>query len=324
MKIGILGTGAFGCSLASVITDNGYKIMMWTPFEEEKKYIETHKTIKVLPSFKLKENTKITNNIDELVNYAEIIIIAIPAKNIDEVFAKIGKKIDKSKHICIASKGLEETTGLFIHEIINKYCDNNNISVISGPTFAIDLVNKSHCALTLAATNDETAKKVKKLFENNYLKLRINHDIIGTEICGAVKNVIAIASGMLDGLKSSESTRAMLLTEALHDMAKIIIEFGGSERTILSYAGFGDLLLTCNSEKSRNYKFGKLLAEYKEKEELEDYLKNNTAEGYNTIISINNLLKTKKIEIPILKIIYEIIIQKRKPNEILEFLIEKK
>ena len=159
--------------------------------------------------------------------------------------------------------------------------------------------------------------------ENNYVRLRVTDDIIGTEICGAIKNVIAIASGMLDGLKAKESTRAMLLTEALHDMEKIIVEFGGKERTILSYAGFGDLLLTCSSEKSRNYRFGKLLGQGVSSEEIDDFLAKNTVEGYNTSNCIYKLLKEKEIKIPMINLIHRIVMKKCEAKKILTFLIDK-
>jgi len=323
MKVGILGTGAYGCSLSKGIVANKNEVMMWTPFIEEKESIEKTRTIRSLPGFKLDESIKLTNDLDEIVNFSKLLIVAIPSQTVDSLFQQLGEKITDDKHICITSKGIEEKTGLFMSEVLRKYSDTKNVAVISGPSFAIDLVNNNTCGLALATKNDETAKIVEKVFENDFLRLRRNEDLIGTEICGSMKNVIAIASGMLDGLKTSDSTRAMLLTEALHDMSKIIVEFNGSERTILSYAGFGDLLLTCNSTKSRNYSFGKLLGEGKTKEEIEQYLKNNTVEGYNTLLSIYKLLKENEIKIPMINLIHKIVMGKKEPKEILTFLIEK-
>lgn len=323
MKVGILGTGAYGCSLSKGIVANKNEVMMWTPFIEEKESIEKTRIIRSLPGFKLDESIKLTNDLDEIVNFSKLLIVAIPSQTVDSLFQQLGEKITDDKHICITSKGIEEKTGLFMSEVLRKYSDTKNVAVISGPSFAIDLVNNNTCGLALATKNDETAKIVEKVFENDFLRLRRNEDLIGTEICGSMKNVIAIASGMLDGLKTSDSTRAMLLTEALHDMSKIIVEFNGSERTILSYAGFGDLLLTCNSTKSRNYSFGKLLGEGKTKEEIEQYLKNNTVEGYNTLLSIYKLLKENEIKIPMINLIHKIVMGKKEPKEILTFLIEK-
>ena len=294
MKIGILGTGAYGFGLATAIRENKHDIIMWTAFEKEMESIVTTKKVAALPGFVVPDDIKITTSLQDAVKGRDLLIIAIPAPYVDKVFSDLKLVIDENTHICIACKGIEENTGLFINEVLEKHIKTDRIGVISGPSFAVDLVDYSTCGLTLATKNEKTAQIIKMALENNYVRLRVTDDIIGTEICGAIKNVIAIASGMLDGLKAKESTRAMLLTEALHDMEKIIVEFGGKERTILSYAGFGDLLLTCSSEKSRNYRFGKLLGQGVSSEEIDDFLAKNTVEGYNTSNCIYKLLKEKE------------------------------
>lgn len=323
MKVGILGTGAYGCSLSKGIKANNHEIMMWTPFKEEKESIEKTRTIKSLPGFKLDDSIILTNDLDEIINFSKLLVVAIPSQTVDSLFQELGKKITDDKHICITSKGIEEKTGLFMNEVLEKYTDTKNVAIISGPSFAIDLVNNNTCGLALATKNDETAKIVEKAFENNFLRLRRNEDLIGTEICGCMKNVIAIASGMLDGLHTSDSTRAMLLTDALHDMAKLIVNFGGSERTILSYAGFGDLILTCGSAKSRNYCFGKLVGEGATQEEISEYLSNNTVEGYNTLLSFYKMLRNNDFKIPMINLIHRIVIGKAEPAKLLSFLVER-
>lgn len=323
MKVGILGTGAYGSSLSKGIVANKNEVMMWTPFVEEKESIEKTRTIRSLPGFKLDESIKLTNDLDEIINFSKLLIVAIPSQTVDSLFQQLGEKITDDKHICITSKGIEEKTGLFMSEILEKYTDTKNVAVISGPSFAIDLVNNNTCGLALATKNDETARIVEKVFENDFLRLRRNEDLIGTEICGSMKNVIAIASGMLDGLETSDSTRAMLLTDALHDMADLIENFGGSERTILSYAGFGDLILTCNSPKSRNYCFGKLVGSGATQEEIADYLKNNTVEGYCTLKSLYKMLRNNDFKIPMINLIHRIVIGKTDPSKLLSFLVER-
>lgn len=323
MKVGILGTGAYGCSLSKGIANNGHKIMMWTPFEQEKEMIEKTREIRSLPGFKLDDSITITNDLDEIINFSTLLIVAIPSQTVDSLFQILGEKITDDKHICITSKGIEEKTGLFMNEVLEKYTDTKNVAVISGPSFAIDLVNNNTCGLALATKNDETAKIVEKVLASDCLRLRRNTDIVGTEICGSMKNVIAIASGMLDGLKTSDSTRAMLLTDALHDMADLIVNFGGSERTILSYAGFGDLMLTCGSAKSRNYCFGKLVGEGATQEEIAEYLKNNTVEGYCTLQSLYKMLRNRDFKIPMINLIYRIVVGKTEPCKLLSFLVER-
>lgn len=324
MKIGLFGCGAYGMALSSILDSNNCEITMWTKFESEKEQLETtRKNEKLIPNFSISNKIKITTSVKECIENKELLIIAIPAAFIDSLAIEIQPFI-KDNHILIATKGIEQETGLFINQILEKYLDTKNIAVISGPSFAIDLVLKMPAGLTLATKNKKTEQLVKAALANDYIKLRATEDVIGTEICGAIKNVIALSSGMLDGLGANESTKAMLLTESIHDMKEIIDAFHGDKKTVLSFAGFGDLLLTCTSTKSRNFSFGKILGQKSSKEEIEAYLKNTTVEGFYTLESIYKLLKNKQVSIPIIDLIYDIAVTGEDPEKLLTFLVEKK
>ena len=160
-----------------------------------------------------------------------------------------------------------------------------------------------------------------KAFSNNHFKLYPTTDIIGIEVCGSVKNIIAIASGMIDGLGYPISTQALLITQSLHDIKALIHALGGSKKTILSFAGFGDILLTCTSEKSRNYCFGKLIGKGASKEEIEEYKNKITVEGLYTLKSIHKLIRKKKIKIPTIDIIYDIVFKDKKIDKLIEYLM---
>ena len=194
-------------------------------------------------------------------------------------------------------------------------------------TYLIDTCTERSCTVVLTSDciriSRETELKLKQTLQNKYLKLRTTNDIIGIEICGSIKNVIAIASGMLAGMGYPDSTSCMFITESLNDIKNLIKALGGSNKTILSYAGFGDLLLTCTSTKSRNYSFGKIIGEGKSKEEIDNYINTTTIEGLYTLKSIHKLLKKKKVKMPIINLIYDIIFKNTDPQELTKFLIEK-
>lgn len=323
MKVTILGTGAYGLALANMFNENDNNITLWTKFQEEKIKIEQEKRVKTLPNIELPNSFKFSSSMEEAVRDSELIIIAVPAGAVNDVSKELAKYYKKNQHICIASKGIEQNSCLFVIDVLNKYIKTKNIAVISGGTFAIDMFKKCPLGLSLATKNKETEIILKKALQNKYLKLRTTNDIIGIEICGSIKNVIAIASGMLDGLGYPESTSCMFITESLNDIKNLIKALGGNKKTILSFAGFGDLLLTCTSVKSRNYTLGKMIGEGKNQEEIDNYINTTTIEGLYTLKSIYKLLKKRKVKMPIIDLIYNIIFKKENPNELAKFLIEK-
>lgn len=323
MKIGLFGSGAYGMALSSILAHNKCDITMWTRFEEEKESLEkTRKNEQRIPNFKIDDSIKITTSVEECIKDKDILIIAIPAAFVDSLCLQMKDYINND-HILIATKGIEQGTGLFINEILEKHLNTENIGIISGPSFAVDLVTGMPAGLSVASKKKETISLAKKALQNEYIKLRESEDVTGIEICGAIKNVIAISSGMLAGLQANESTKAMLIVEAIHDMEEILDAFGCNTRTVLSFAGIGDLILTCTSIKSRNFSFGKLVGEKPPREVIDEYLKNTTVEGYYTLESIYQLLKDKDTKIPIIDLIYDIAVKGEDPELLLKFLVYK-
>lgn len=323
MNIGIVGSGAYGLALASIFNENKCNVVIWTKFLEEKELLDNkRRDDKKLKGYKIPKEIKFTTDIKEVVLGMDLIVLAVPAPFIEDSVKELSKYY-KNQPICIASKGIQQNTGLFLADVVKKYISTKNLAVISGPSFAIDIVNKVPIGLSLASKNKNVANLIKMCLQNDYIKVRITSDIIGVELCGAIKNVIAMAAGMLDGMNLPESTKAMFITESLHDIMSLITALGGSERTILSYAGFGDLLLTCTSVKSRNFSFGKLIGSKADKEKIEKYKSETTIEGLYTLESIFKLTKKKKIKMPIINLIHDIIFKDKDCEELLRFLIEK-
>ena len=324
MKVTILGAGAYAIALSLMFNENNCDITLWEKFEEQANQLrKTRVNKQALPGVIIPENIKIESNLKESIKDSELIVIAIPAAFVDKTAKELAKYINDEQHICIATKGIEQDTCLFIDDVIKKHIKSKNIAVISGPSFAIDIANHAPIGLALATKNKKTRILVYKALENNTLKLRDTSDVIGVEICGSIKNVIAIAAGIINGMGLPESTQAMLITESLHDIKELIKALDGDGKTILSFAGFGDLLLTCTSTKSRNFCFGSLIGKKVSKEEIEKYINNTTIEGLYTLKSIYKLIKHKKVDIPIINLIHDIVFYGKDPNEIKTFLIEK-
>lgn len=323
MKAAVLGSGAYGIALSIILNKNN-EVKIWTKFESEREeIIKNGENTKVLKGVKIPKEITISTDFESTVIDADIIVIAVPAAFVNDISQLIKKYYKKNQHIIIASKGIERDSCLFVADILKKHVKTKKYGVISGPSFAVDIVTNSPIGLSVASPNKKTRKLVKDIFKNTNIKIRDTKDVIGLEICGSIKNVIAIAAGILDGLGYPESTQAMFITESLHDIKELIYKLGGNKKTILSYAGFGDLLLTATSKKSRNFTFGYLIGSGKSKEEIDEYLKNTTVEGYYTIKSIYKLLRNKKVKIPIINLIYRILENGVSPDNLSVFLMNK-
>lgn len=319
MKVCILGAGSYGLALAIAFYKNNNDVTVWTKVESEKEEIINYReNRKALPGVSIPEEIKITTNLND--NY-ELIVIAIPINYFRSVCEEIKNSINSDTILCIASKGIEKDTNLFPHEVLNSIIETNNIAILSGPTFAIDLAKNSPSGLVCASTSINIYKSIKNCLESNTLKITYTNDLIGTEICGSIKNVMAILSGLLEGIKATETTKALFLTEALNETSNFIETMNGNKETSYTLAGLGDLILTCTSKKSRNYTLGTLIAT-ENKSNIDNYILNNTVEGYYTLIAINQIIKKKEISVPLVELLYKILFEGLDKKEIFNLLIK--
>jgi len=323
MKVCILGSGAYGFALSSILSRNNIDVFMWTYSEDEKKeLIKTRRSPK-LKDYIIPKNVVITTDMEKAVKGSDLVIISVPAFAFEDVVIKLKDIINKTQSVLIATKGIQQGTCLFLSDVFKKYL-KNNIAVISGPTFAVDIVKGVPIGFSLATKHKKTEMLIRQCFENDTTKFRRTRDVIGIEICGSIKNVMAIASGMLEGMGVTDSTRALFLTESMNDIKELINALGGRKKSILSFAGFGDILMTCTSPNSRNFSFGYIIGKGASEEEINKYLNETTVEGMYTLKSIHKLVRRKKVQMPIINLIYDIINGKKNKEEMLKFLIEKK
>ncbi|MBE6155674.1 MAG: NAD(P)H-dependent glycerol-3-phosphate dehydrogenase [Firmicutes bacterium] len=325
MKVSILGTGAYGIAIASALAKNNHEVYMWSESNEKiKEWQKTGSLKSVMENYEFPKNIKVSGNMQEVLKDTEIIFMTCASRFIWEVSNNIKDYYHKKTPICIASKGIEDNTCQLLSNVVKETLKTKNIAVISGPTFAIDMVNNEPVALAIASNNSKTQNTIANALSNDTLKLRKSKDMIGVQICGSVKNIIAIASGILGGLGYSESTQAFLINESLHDIKDLIFFLGGKPKTILSFAGVGDLLMTSMSKKSRNYSFGYVIGSTGDIAKIKDFREQNTVEGYFTTKIVLRLLDKRKIEIPLITLINDIIDGKKDPHDLADFLINKK
>ncbi len=309
MKITILGTGALGIALAKVISETKeVSLSMWTKFEEEKQLLKnTRANDKLLPGIKINENIEITTDLKEATYNSNIIINCLPFVAVRSVAEEL-KSVYSGQYICSTTKGIDMETFETTTEIFANELKTSKISALSGPSFAIEIANGKPISFVLASRDEDTLNIVYDLLSSQNIFIDKSTDEVGIQLCGAVKNAIAIGSGMLHGLNDvADSTKAAYLARGMKDMAKIISSLGGDEKTLSTYAGIGDLILTCTSSTSRNYSCGKLLGQGYSLDEAIKTLNGKTVEGIKIIQSLNNYMKEKGLELDTIPKLYDIV-----------------
>ena len=322
MKVAILGCGAYGLALASILVKNKADVSMWSYKEEEKDSLVKSRKSDKLKDYKIPKCINFSTDMKDVISDKDLIVIAVPTFSFESTVIELKKYISKNQPVLIATKGIQQDTCLFLHDVFKKHC-KNKIAVISGPSFAVDIVKEVPIGLSLATKHNSVELLVRECFENKFTKFRRTNDIIGVEVCGSIKNVMAIASGMLEGLNAAPSTKALFLTESMNDIKELLFALGGKKKTILSFAGFGDILMTSTSPSSRNFSFGCLIGKGKSKQVIDNYLKETTVEGMYTLQSIHKLVKKKNVKMSIINLVYDIINGTKEKEEILSFLINK-
>lgn len=324
MKIGIIGTGVYSTSIALTLASNkDNKIIMWS--ENEKLVADHKKTKKLNTIFKDKtipKNITLTNSYEETLNEAEIVFLMTSVDYLESVCKSIRPLIKSKIPVCIGTKGIAVESNRLVHEIAKKHL-KNKISILSGPTFAIDVANLEPIGFTLACKDKKSRKKIKTALNFEDIRIEESEDLTGVAICGCAKNIYAIGSGIISGLGFNESTKAVYLTKVYEELGNILYQYKSSLETLNSLAGFGDLTLTCSSNKSRNYSYGEMIGKKNNKKDLKKYAETNTIEGINTINALYPILKKKHTKCPIINVIHDILNNGENPKKLIEIIIKK-
>jgi len=312
MKIGVIGAGTWGTALSQVLAENGNDVSLWHHRESAATNLHVSRHHINLPSHTLHDSITVTSELLNLPVNAPI-LIALPTHSFHSVLPDL-RVLNPSMVIC-ASKGIENETGLLMSALISQLMKipNDRIVSLSGPSHAEEVYNKIPTAVVSASSNISFSKDVQKLFSNKYFRVYSSLDIIGVEVGGAVKNVIAISAGICQGLQLGDNTMAALLTRGLQEIIRLGKHYGADQTTFSGLSGIGDLMVTAFSKHSRNRHVGFMLGRG---QSLSDILSgmDMVAEGVNTTRSINTIAKTHNLTMPICQETYNILFEGKSPK----------
>ncbi|MBK1405857.1 MULTISPECIES: NAD(P)H-dependent glycerol-3-phosphate dehydrogenase [Staphylococcus] len=311
-KITVFGTGSFGTALANVLAENGHSVLMWGKNENTVDEInQSHQNKRYLKDVTLNETIKATSQLEQAVNFSDIFLIALPTKAIRNVVTEIDQHIKTKKTFIHVAKGIENETFKRVSEMIEDSVSKNHkngVGVLSGPSHAEEVVIKQPTTVAASSKDEHISKLIQDLFMNDYLRVYTNNDLIGVELGGALKNIIAIASGIVAGMGYGDNAKAALMTRGLAEISRLGEKLGADPMTFLGLGGIGDLIVTCTSTHSRNYTLGYKLGKGKTTEEALNEM-NMVVEGIYTTNSVYHLAKSQNVDMPITNALYKVLFE---------------
>lgn len=315
MKITLCGGGSWGTAIARLLSNKGHKLNFYIRNKEVIEDIRKNKeNTKYLPGAKFEKEINLTNNLDSVLEDIDVFIIAVPTSSIREVLTSIKGKISKDVIIVNLSKGIEVESLDRISEISSEILKDNPFVALSGPSHAEEVGKDIPTTLVASSENLKVAQTIQHEFSTPIFRIYTNPDLVGVEMGGALKNIIALAAGMNDGLAYGDNSKAALMTRGIYEMSKLGISLGANPHTFNGLSGIGDLIVTCTSMHSRNRRAGILIGEGKSMEEACNEV-GQVVEGVKTVKSAYKLAKLKNIEMPITNALYKVLYEGYDPNK---------
>ena len=306
-KIVILGTGAFGLSIAIMAVESGHSVTMWSAFESEIESLKRDREHKdKLPGVKIPESIDFTADISCVAD-AEIVVIGVPSIFVRKVVRQAAPYIKPEMIIVDTSKGLEDGTYLRMSEVIREEVKDAPIVALSGPSHAEEVSRKIPTAISAASDDEKAALAVQEAFSNNVLRIYLNDDVIGCELGGSLKNIIALCAGICDGLGYGDNTIAALMTRGITEIARLGVAMGARLDTFFGLTGIGDLIVTCTSLHSRNRRAGTLIGQGVSPDEAVKQV--GTVEGYYCCKAAYGLAQKMNVEMPITAELFKILFE---------------
>lgn len=313
-QIAVFGAGSWGTTIAIHLHKKGYLVKLWEYFQENVKLMNRTRRNPLLPGIPIPQEIFISDNLTEMLSGASIIVIAIPSHTVRAILNRIKGQVSKDVIIVNLSKGIEEDTLLRMSQVISEVLTHpgNNIATLHGPSHAEEVSREMPTAIVAASVNIDTAKKVQEVFMSAYLRVYTNSDIIGVELGGAIKNIVAIAAGICDGMGLGDNTKAALITRGLFEIIRMGMRLGAKEQTFAGLSGVGDLIVTCQSKHSRNRYIGEEIGKGRK---LKDVLDGMTmvAEGVHTCKTVHQMAIKYNVLMPISEEIYNVLFCDKDP-----------
>jgi len=312
--IAVVGAGSWGTALAMLLAGNEQPVNLWGWDNAQLQLMEKERANhRYLPNIPFPPSLRICFDAQSALANVETLLLAVPAKGVKNTLTQLKPYLQPNTRIALASKGLDPDSLRPLHEVVYAELGNETpLCIVSGPTFAIEVAQGLPTAVTIASANSNLAQDFGGYLQNDLFRAYTSDDVIGVEVGGTVKNVMAIAAGIADGMGFGANTRAALITRGLHEMSQLGVKLGGKPETFMGLTGLGDLILTCTDDKSRNRRVGLGLAAGKSIDKILDEL-GQVAEGIPTAKNVRLLARKLELEMPIVEQVYEVIYNNKSP-----------
>lgn len=323
-RIGILGAGAWGTALAQVCAGNGLDVTLWMRASADAEIINTTRSNeKHLPGVTLSERITATSDLSQVAQQ-DLLIVTIPTQFIAKILEKARPAIASHVPILVASKGVEISSGRLVSQIVRGVLPDHPVGILTGPSFAIEVANNLPAALTLAFPDDlqDLNYRLCEVLSTPHFRLYASDDVVGAQLGGAIKNVIAIACGISTGKRMGDNARAALLTRGLAEMVRLGVAMGAEPQTFLGLSGLGDLTLTCNAMQSRNFSLGVAIGQGQRAADILS-ARDSVAEGYYTADAVVKLAEKYNVDMPICQAVHETLHKEKAIDQVIRKLLER-
>lgn len=316
-KAGVIGSGSWGTALARVLSKNGHEVTLWSRREEESRMLREERENKLkLPGVKLPDDILCTTDLEQTVEGKDILVLATASPSIRSMAKKMAPYVAAGQLIVDVSKGIEESTLMILTDVIAQEIPQCRAAVLSGPSHAEEVGRDIPTTVVAGAKDRETAEYIQNLFMNKVFRVYTSPDMLGIELGGALKNVIALAAGAADGLGCGDNTKAALITRGIAEMSRLGVAMGGHIETFNGLTGIGDLIVTCASMHSRNRRAGILIGQGKTMQEAMDEVK-MVVEGVNSAKAAKTLAEKYGIDMPIVQEVNQVLFEDKPAREAL-------